>query len=67
MPFILMPYPIFKDATGRDFHFIGRDKVDLGNTDRVSDGGKFVKNAQSQRRRLALPSRRWNIAWKNNG
>ena len=62
-----MPYPIFTDSTGKEFHFIGRDKVDLGNTDTVSDGGKFVKKADSQRRRLSVPSRRWNIAWTNNG
>ena len=62
-----MPYPIFKDATGRDFHFIGRDKVDFDHTDRVSDGRRSVKKAKSQRRRLAVPSRRWNIAWRNNG
>ena len=62
-----MPYPIFKDATGRELHFIGRDKAELDDAHNVRYGRKHGKNAQNQRRSLSVPSRRWNIDWKNNG
>ena len=68
IPFILMPYPIFKDATGKELHFIGRDKVDLDGDKIVSDAvAQNIKNAQNRRRSLPVPSRRWIIDWKNNG
>ena len=67
IPFILMPYPIFKDSTGKELHFIGRDKVDLGGDKIVSDAVAHIKNAQNRRRSLPVPSRRWIIDWKNNG
>ena len=63
-----MPYPIFKDATGKELHFIGRDKVDLDGDKIVSDAvAQNIKNAQNRRRSLPVPSRRWIIDWKNNG
>ena len=62
-----MPYPIFKDATGRELHFIGRDKEELDEDKRVSDGVAHVKIAQNRRRSLTVPSRRWNIDWTSNG
>ena len=68
IPFILMPYPIFKDATGKELHFIGRDKVDLDGDKIVSDAvAQNIKNAQNRRRSLPVPSRRWIIDWQNNG
>jgi len=27
--FVLMPYPIFTDTTGKKLHLVGRDKIDL--------------------------------------
>ena len=62
-----MPYPIFKDATGRELHLIGRDKVELNNAHSSNDGIEGFKNSQSQRKSLSLASRRWNIDWENNG
>ena len=68
IPFILMPYPIFKDSTGKELHFIGRDKVDLDEDKNVSDDVvAHEKNAQNRRRSLPVPSRKWIIDWKNNG
>ena len=68
IPFILMPYPIFKDSTGKELHFIGRDKVDLNNDKIVSDDVvAHEKIAQNRRRSLPVPSRKWIIDWKNNG
>ena len=67
IPFILMPYPIFKDATGKELHFIGRDKEELDEDKIVSEGLAHVKNAQNRRRSLTVPSRRWNIDWTSNG
>ena len=65
--FILMPYPIFKDSTGKELHFIGKDKAQLDDNKKVSDEVTHLKNAQSRRRSLPVPSRRWIIDWKNNG
>ena len=62
-----MPYPIFKDSTGKELHFIGRDKADLDDAKIVSDGFAHVVNTQNRRRSLSVPSRRWIIDWKNNG
>ena len=68
IPFILMPYPIFKDSTGKELHFIGRDKVDLDEDKNVSgDVVAHEKIAQNRRRSLPVPSRKWIIDWKNNG
>merc|ERR1711902_298673 len=51
IPFILMPYPIFKDSTGKELHFIGRDKVDLDEDKIVSDDAvAHEKIAQNRRR-----------------
>merc|ERR1719362_809003 len=62
-----MPYPIFKDSTGKELHFIGMDKAQLDDNKKVSDEVTHLKNAQSRRRSLPVPSRRWIIDWKNNG
>ena len=52
---------------GKELHFIGRDKEELDDDKIVSEGVAHVKNAQSRRRSLTVPSRRWNIDWQNNG
>ena len=67
IPFVLMPYPIFKDATGRQLLLIGRDKVDLANSKIVSDGVDHIKGPVGRRRSLPAPSKTWVIGWRNNG
>merc|ERR1712150_207654 len=47
IPFILMPYPIFKDATGKELHFIGRDKVDLDGDKRITKRKFWSKRSKS--------------------
>ena len=68
IPFVLMPYPIFRDATGRQLLLIGRDKVDLAHSKIVSGGVDRVKVGPVGRKRsLPAPSKTWVIGWRNNG
>ena len=67
IPFVLMPYPIFKDATGRQLLLIGRDKVDLAHSKIVSDGVDHIKGPVGRRRSLPASSKTWVIGWRNNG